>query len=189
MKISGNNPCLGTRAALSDGSAGPYVWQTYNQVNTRLTNFGSGLVGLGLATVRAWCLLTNPGNPCMTRVYLRATGCLRWTVFPEQGRVGHRGAGLLRVLSGVCPAVRHPRYVCCRAYGHASLYLMGLCGVCRTGRGVLHHQPDRDDHHCGGRGQAFDRTLAWTSKAVGVPGSPRDICMYVCSHAAPRVCG
>ena len=189
MKISGNNPCLGTRAALSDGSAGPYVWQTYNQVNTRLTNFGSGLVGLGLATVRAWCLLTNPGNACMTActcaqqrafVGLFSQNKAEW-VIAEQGCSAYSLVSVpLYDTLGTSAVVRTGMLRCIS---------WDCVGVCRTGRGVLHHQPDRDDHHCGGRGQAFDRTLAWTSKAVGVPGSPRDICMYVCSHAAPGVCG
>eukprot|EP00163_Fabomonas_tropica_P005097 TRINITY_DN14566_c0_g2_i1.p1 TRINITY_DN14566_c0_g2~~TRINITY_DN14566_c0_g2_i1.p1 ORF type:complete len:659 (-),score=144.97 TRINITY_DN14566_c0_g2_i1:147-2123(-) len=39
----GSSPCLGTR-----NGEGPFVFQTYDEVNTRLTNFGSGLRALGL---------------------------------------------------------------------------------------------------------------------------------------------
>ena len=39
---------LGTRTYKSDGSRGPYQWQTYADVAKRVAAFGSGLVALGL---------------------------------------------------------------------------------------------------------------------------------------------
>ncbi|KAI8991514.1 hypothetical protein BDF20DRAFT_845057 [Mycotypha africana] len=46
LKISKDRPCIGTRSIKNrqTGERGPYVWQTYRQVNHRLTNFGSGLL-------------------------------------------------------------------------------------------------------------------------------------------------
>ncbi|KAI7899938.1 uncharacterized protein BX663DRAFT_477474 [Cokeromyces recurvatus] len=46
LKISKDRPCVGVRSIKNaqTGERGPYVWQTYRQVNHRLTNFGSGLL-------------------------------------------------------------------------------------------------------------------------------------------------
>lgn len=38
-----NDPCFGSRHPLSDGSMGPYEWNTYSEVNKRKKDFGSGL--------------------------------------------------------------------------------------------------------------------------------------------------
>eukprot|EP00123_Amoebidium_parasiticum_P013939 comp22236_c0_seq1/m.32797 comp22236_c0_seq1/g.32797 ORF comp22236_c0_seq1/g.32797 comp22236_c0_seq1/m.32797 type:complete len:688 (-) comp22236_c0_seq1:594-2657(-) len=43
LKLSGPSPCLG----MYDNDKGGYVWQTYNEVAERFTNFGSGLKQLG----------------------------------------------------------------------------------------------------------------------------------------------
>ncbi|XP_004365642.2 acyl-CoA synthetase long-chain [Capsaspora owczarzaki ATCC 30864] len=42
IKQAGDSNCLGTRTG-----NGPFVWESYNQVGQRLTNFGSGLVHHG----------------------------------------------------------------------------------------------------------------------------------------------
>lgn len=42
----------------ADGTAGEFVWQTYNEINTRMTNVGSGLVSLGLTKVTNLPLLS-----------------------------------------------------------------------------------------------------------------------------------
>ncbi|RCH98973.1 hypothetical protein CU097_014361 [Rhizopus azygosporus] len=46
LKISKDRPCIGVRSVknVETGERGPYVWQTYRQINHRLTNFGSGLM-------------------------------------------------------------------------------------------------------------------------------------------------
>ncbi|CEG76360.1 hypothetical protein RMATCC62417_11262 [Rhizopus microsporus] len=46
LKISKDRPCIGIRSVknVETGERGPYVWQTYRQINHRLTNFGSGLM-------------------------------------------------------------------------------------------------------------------------------------------------
>ncbi|KAI9322692.1 hypothetical protein BX666DRAFT_2117895 [Dichotomocladium elegans] len=48
MKISRDRPCLGYRPIINEktGERGQYVWQTYRQVNHRITNFGSGLMNV-----------------------------------------------------------------------------------------------------------------------------------------------
>eukprot|EP00434_Breviolum_minutum_P028927 symbB.v1.2.025586.t1/scaffold2492.1/size77838/4 len=43
-----NKPFLGHRPIAADGSAGPYVWSTFEEVGKRSENFGSGLINLGL---------------------------------------------------------------------------------------------------------------------------------------------
>jgi len=43
-----NRPCLGFRPIAADGTAGPYVWSTYEQIGKRADNFGAGLVNLDL---------------------------------------------------------------------------------------------------------------------------------------------
>lgn len=48
VKAAGPQPCLGTRVIGADGNAGDYTWQTYDEVNERLTDFGSGLLQLGV---------------------------------------------------------------------------------------------------------------------------------------------
>lgn len=48
LKISPDGPCLGTRTIdPKTKKAGAYQFQTYRQVNERLTNFGAGLLQLG----------------------------------------------------------------------------------------------------------------------------------------------
>jgi hypothetical protein len=42
---------MGTRARNSDGSRGPYAWLTYDEVWTRVSHFGSGLLNLGYKKV------------------------------------------------------------------------------------------------------------------------------------------
>ena len=42
LSLSAAGPCLGTRAP----GGGPYVWQSYKQVDARIQRFGSGLVRL-----------------------------------------------------------------------------------------------------------------------------------------------
>merc|ERR1719197_668526 len=44
VRISGDRPCLGHRPGPKD----PYVTETYNEVNKRIKNFGSGLYHLGV---------------------------------------------------------------------------------------------------------------------------------------------
>ncbi|KAI8993667.1 hypothetical protein BDB01DRAFT_832453 [Pilobolus umbonatus] len=46
LKMSKDRPCLGVRPIKNPatGERGPYEWQTYRQVNHRITNFGSGLM-------------------------------------------------------------------------------------------------------------------------------------------------
>ncbi|KAI9266741.1 hypothetical protein BDA99DRAFT_506557 [Phascolomyces articulosus] len=48
LKIARDRPCLGHRPIVNEktGERGQYVWQTYRQVNSRITNFGSGLLNL-----------------------------------------------------------------------------------------------------------------------------------------------
>ncbi|KAI8930189.1 hypothetical protein BC831DRAFT_433354 [Entophlyctis helioformis] len=48
-RIAGDAPFLGTRPVV-DGVAGPYEWESYNQVYTRIQNLGSGLLKRGLKT-------------------------------------------------------------------------------------------------------------------------------------------
>ncbi|KAJ3024570.1 UNVERIFIED_CONTAM: Long-chain-fatty-acid--CoA ligase 1 [Siphonaria sp. JEL0065] len=43
IEIGGDNPFLGTRP-VTNGLAGPYIWQTYNEVYKRVRNLGSGLM-------------------------------------------------------------------------------------------------------------------------------------------------
>ncbi|KAJ3216540.1 Long chain acyl-CoA synthetase 7 peroxisomal [Dinochytrium kinnereticum] len=47
MKKSGNKPFLGTRPIVN-GVAGPYIWQSYNEVYKRVKNLGAGLLKRGL---------------------------------------------------------------------------------------------------------------------------------------------
>ncbi len=44
--IIGDGNFLGHRE-IKDGIAGPYIWQSYNQVQKRVANFGSGLKKMG----------------------------------------------------------------------------------------------------------------------------------------------
>ncbi|KAI9322325.1 hypothetical protein BX666DRAFT_2017021 [Dichotomocladium elegans] len=47
LKASRDRPCLGHRPVdAKTGQRGPYVWQTFRQVNNRITHFGSGLMNL-----------------------------------------------------------------------------------------------------------------------------------------------
>ncbi|KAI3632074.1 hypothetical protein MIR68_009910 [Amoeboaphelidium protococcarum] len=46
LKISPKANCLGKRKISSDGKAGPYEWQSFTQVDERVTAFGSGLLQL-----------------------------------------------------------------------------------------------------------------------------------------------
>ena len=48
VKKAGDAPFLGKRAIV-DGVAKEFVWQTYNQIYTRVRNLGAGLANLGLA--------------------------------------------------------------------------------------------------------------------------------------------
>jgi long-chain acyl-CoA synthetase len=48
----GNRPFLGYRPIADNGSAGDYVWSTYEQVGKRADNFGSGLLDLDLCPAR-----------------------------------------------------------------------------------------------------------------------------------------
>ncbi|KAJ3167148.1 Long chain acyl-CoA synthetase 7 peroxisomal [Geranomyces variabilis] len=47
VKMSGDQPYLGHRP-MNAGVAGPYVWETYNQVHARIKNLGSGFTKRGL---------------------------------------------------------------------------------------------------------------------------------------------
>ncbi|KAJ3106570.1 Long chain acyl-CoA synthetase 7 peroxisomal [Phlyctochytrium bullatum] len=47
VKKSGDKPFLGTRP-ITNGVAGPYVWQSYNEIYKRVKNLGAGLVKRGL---------------------------------------------------------------------------------------------------------------------------------------------
>eukprot|EP00002_Diphylleia_rotans_P018759 TRINITY_DN362_c0_g3_i1.p1 TRINITY_DN362_c0_g3~~TRINITY_DN362_c0_g3_i1.p1 ORF type:complete len:675 (-),score=149.65 TRINITY_DN362_c0_g3_i1:332-2356(-) len=61
---AGDHPCLGERR-FQDGVYHEYVFQTYNQVQTRVTNFGSGLVNLGIK--KGDCIgLFSQNNSCWT---------------------------------------------------------------------------------------------------------------------------
>ncbi len=51
VRQHGYRPCMGTRARNSDGSRGPYAWLTYDEVWTRVSHFGSGLLNLGYKKV------------------------------------------------------------------------------------------------------------------------------------------
>ncbi|CAO3681266.1 unnamed protein product [Rhizopus stolonifer] len=44
LNQSKDRPCMGIRSIKNTEERGPYVWQTYREVNHRLTNFGSGLL-------------------------------------------------------------------------------------------------------------------------------------------------
>jgi long-chain acyl-CoA synthetase len=44
VSVSGDKPCLGWKPAADK----PYQWLTYNEVNARATDFGAGLISLGL---------------------------------------------------------------------------------------------------------------------------------------------
>src|SRR5688572_21491666 len=46
-RMIGDGNFLGHRV-INDNTAGPYVWESYNTVQNRVTNFGSGLRKLGL---------------------------------------------------------------------------------------------------------------------------------------------
>jgi|UniRef100_A0A7S4C7T2 long-chain acyl-CoA synthetase len=48
VKLGGDAPCMGWRKAEPSGKMGPYEFQTYNEVNTRMANFAAGLEKLGL---------------------------------------------------------------------------------------------------------------------------------------------
>ncbi|RKP38348.1 hypothetical protein BJ085DRAFT_22103 [Dimargaris cristalligena] len=47
VKLGGDDPFLGIRK-MTNGQAGAYEWLSYNQVYTRVKNFGAGLIHLGL---------------------------------------------------------------------------------------------------------------------------------------------
>ncbi|KAI8331068.1 hypothetical protein BC941DRAFT_439688 [Chlamydoabsidia padenii] len=51
-KISRDRPCLGRRSIDANGKHGAYVWETYEEVNQRITNFGSGLLNFINHTVK-----------------------------------------------------------------------------------------------------------------------------------------
>ncbi|KAI9265933.1 hypothetical protein BY458DRAFT_457727 [Sporodiniella umbellata] len=44
LKISKDRPCIGSRPLTKTGVRGPYVWQSYREINHRLTHFGSGVL-------------------------------------------------------------------------------------------------------------------------------------------------
>jgi len=48
VKMNKDRPLYGTRKAQGD-KMGPYTWESYSAVNTRMLNFGSGLLNIGLA--------------------------------------------------------------------------------------------------------------------------------------------
>ncbi|KAG0165207.1 hypothetical protein DFQ28_001503 [Apophysomyces sp. BC1034] len=50
--IDGDKPFLGVRR-VDDGEVGEYVWDSYNEVNTRIENYGRGLKKLGLERQKA----------------------------------------------------------------------------------------------------------------------------------------
>ena len=56
--IIGDGNFLGHRK-IENGIAGPYVWQSYNQVQERVANFGSGLKKLG-STVLGFFSINTP---------------------------------------------------------------------------------------------------------------------------------
>eukprot|EP00906_Rhabdomonas_costata_P033434 RCo047128 len=65
LKKSPNSPCLGHRPITGKDAkgapvAGPYVWQTYTEVFTRASNFGSGLMNLDLVPVLPGTSITGP---------------------------------------------------------------------------------------------------------------------------------
>ncbi|XP_059168586.1 long-chain-fatty-acid--CoA ligase 1-like [Physella acuta] len=72
VRISGDKPCLGWKPSPDK----PYQWLTYNEVNERVTAFGSGLVSLGL----------KPQNE--TRVGLYAQNRPEYTI-ADQGFYRH----------------------------------------------------------------------------------------------------
>mmetsp|Transcript_16392 Transcript_16392/g.30871 ORF Transcript_16392/g.30871 Transcript_16392/m.30871 type:complete len:680 (-) Transcript_16392:164-2203(-) len=74
-----NKPCLGYRPIAADGSAGPYVWSTYEQIGKRADNFGSGLVNLDLCPAKPDPEVLNRG---MLGLYSKNR--LEWVV-AEQG--------------------------------------------------------------------------------------------------------
>lgn len=47
-KKNANRPCLGRRVLKPDGSIGPYVFSTYKEIQTRVSNLASGLASLNL---------------------------------------------------------------------------------------------------------------------------------------------
>ena len=46
--MNGNGPCMGYRKLDDAGEAGDFVWFSYNEINTRVKNYASGLVNLKL---------------------------------------------------------------------------------------------------------------------------------------------
>ncbi|KAL2919834.1 medium-chain fatty acid-CoA ligase faa2 [Polyrhizophydium stewartii] len=57
VATSGDKPFLGTRA-VTNGVAGPYVWQTYNEVLKRVQNLASGLAKRGVKPNDNVCLFS-----------------------------------------------------------------------------------------------------------------------------------
>ena len=49
LRISHDQPCIGSRVILDGEKRGAYVWQTYSEVNEIATNLGSGLHFKGFA--------------------------------------------------------------------------------------------------------------------------------------------
>lgn len=72
-------PFLGHRPIAADGSAGPYVWSTFEEVGKRSENFGSGLLNLDLCPARPDPEIRNRG---MLGIY--AKNRPEW-VIAEQG--------------------------------------------------------------------------------------------------------
>ena len=73
--VSKNEPCLGHRPVGADGKAGPYVWQTYDQVKTRMENFGSGMMHLDLAPASH-----DPEAEGMRFIGFYAKNCEEWVI-------------------------------------------------------------------------------------------------------------
>ncbi|KAI9325243.1 hypothetical protein DFJ73DRAFT_767763 [Zopfochytrium polystomum] len=48
VRIGGDKPFLGTRSIIN-GAAGPYVWQTYNEIHKRIRDVGCGMAKKGLS--------------------------------------------------------------------------------------------------------------------------------------------
>eukprot|EP00931_Biecheleriopsis_adriatica_P038483 TRINITY_DN22034_c0_g1_i1.p1 TRINITY_DN22034_c0_g1~~TRINITY_DN22034_c0_g1_i1.p1 ORF type:complete len:680 (+),score=143.70 TRINITY_DN22034_c0_g1_i1:55-2094(+) len=73
-----SRPCLGYRPS-SDGSAGPYIWRSYDEVGVRADHFGAGLIHLDLCPPR-------PDDEVRSRGMLGfySKNCLDWVV-AEQG--------------------------------------------------------------------------------------------------------
>lgn len=69
--LAGNEPCMGYRPIDSKGTAGSFVFQTYNEIAARVTNFGSGLVARNF-------LSPNSDNMKLLGIYSK--NCVSWVV-------------------------------------------------------------------------------------------------------------